>query len=307
MELKEARYILAIARHQSIGKAAESLYISQPSLSKYLKNLEERLGAPLFSRHENRYYPTYMGERYLHYAEQIVACGDEWMQEYDDIAHRQRGRLNIAVPIMMGSTLIEPMLAPFHKRYPYVTLNIMEAVNFIAENSLETSSIDLTLYNIHEFPETMDYQILRSEEIVLVLHENHPLAAKAITRPGFRYPWLDLSLLKEENFILLYPDQNTGGISLDLFQEYNINPPVSLHTRNSSMSIHLAMDGVSAAFAPESYFHHENQYTGNRALCFSVGHKPALTTTIAAYRKNRYLPQHARDFLKMIREYCREK
>ena len=49
MELKEARYILAIARHQSIGKAAESLYISQPSLSKYLKNLEERLGAPLFS------------------------------------------------------------------------------------------------------------------------------------------------------------------------------------------------------------------------------------------------------------------
>ena len=160
MELKEARYILAIARHQSIGKAAESLYISQ---------------------------------RYLHYAEQIVACGDEWMQEYDDIAHRQRGRLNIAVPIMMGSTLIEPMLAPFHKRYPYVTLNIMEAVNFIAENSLETSSIDLTLYNIHEFPETMDYQILRSEEIVLVLHENHPLAAKAITRPGFRYPWLDLS------------------------------------------------------------------------------------------------------------------
>ena len=55
MELKEARYILAIARHQSIGKAAESLYISQPSLSKYLKNLEERLGAPLFSRHENRH------------------------------------------------------------------------------------------------------------------------------------------------------------------------------------------------------------------------------------------------------------
>ena len=82
MELKEARYILAIARHQSIGKAAESLYISQPSLSKYLKNLEERLGAPLFSRHENRYYPTYMGERYLHYAEQIVACGDAGIRRY---------------------------------------------------------------------------------------------------------------------------------------------------------------------------------------------------------------------------------
>lgn len=101
MELKEARYILAIAKHQSIGKAAESLYISQPSLSKYLKNLEERLGAPLFDRRENHYYPTYMGERYLYYAERIAAFGDQWSQEFDDIAHQEKGRLNIAAPIMM--------------------------------------------------------------------------------------------------------------------------------------------------------------------------------------------------------------
>lgn len=53
MELKEARYILAIARQGSIGKAAESLFISQPSLSKYLKNLENQLGGPLFYRRDN--------------------------------------------------------------------------------------------------------------------------------------------------------------------------------------------------------------------------------------------------------------
>ena len=50
MELKEARYILAIARHKSISKAAEALFISQPSLSKYLKNLEQQLGTRLFDR-----------------------------------------------------------------------------------------------------------------------------------------------------------------------------------------------------------------------------------------------------------------
>ena len=58
MELKEARYILAIARQGSIGKAAESLFISQPSLSKYLKNLENQLGGPLFYRRDNCYTPT---------------------------------------------------------------------------------------------------------------------------------------------------------------------------------------------------------------------------------------------------------
>lgn len=69
MELKEARYILAIARHKSISKAAEALFISQPSLSKYLKNLEQQLGTRLFDRIGNGYFPTYVGERYLHYAE----------------------------------------------------------------------------------------------------------------------------------------------------------------------------------------------------------------------------------------------
>ena len=55
-------------------------------VSKYLKNLEERLGAPLFDRRENHYYTTYMGERYLYYAERIAAFGDQWSQEFDDIA-----------------------------------------------------------------------------------------------------------------------------------------------------------------------------------------------------------------------------
>ena len=58
MELKEARYILAIARHKSISKAAEALFISQPSLSKYLKNLEQQLGTRLFDRIGNGYFPT---------------------------------------------------------------------------------------------------------------------------------------------------------------------------------------------------------------------------------------------------------
>ena len=303
MELKEARYILAIAKHQSIGKAAESLYISQPSLSKYLKNLEERLGAPLFDRRENHYYPTYMGERYLYYAERIAAFGDQWSQEFDDIAHQEKGRLNIAAPIMMGTTLIEPSLMGFHKRYPYVTLNIMEAINFVAENSLEDNSIDLTIYNVHKFTENMDYQILREEEIVLVLNKNHPLCEKAQPKEGFRHPWLDLKMLEKENFILLYPDQNTGGIAQSLFKEYSMEPTVLLHTRNSAMSIRLAIQGLGAAFAPESYFREESRFFPE-GCCFSIGQKPVLTTTIVAYQKKKYLSQHARDYVEILKEYA---
>ena len=202
MDLKEARYILAIAHYKSIGKAAKALFISQPSLSKYLKNLEQQLGSPLFSRLEQGYIPTYMGERYLYYAEQIAAFGQEWDQEYEDITRRAHGRLNIAIPIMLGSTLLQPTLMEFHRRYPHVTINIMEEVSFVAEQTLKNTSIDLTIYNVHTFPKLLDYQVIRTEEIVLILPEGHPLEKEAEKKEGFSHPWLDLKKLSQENFIL---------------------------------------------------------------------------------------------------------
>lgn len=307
MDLKEARYILAIAQYKSIGKAAEALFISQPSLSKYLKNMEQQLGTPLFSRIGNAYFPTYTGERYLHYAEKIAMLGAEWTQEYEDISHKEHGRLNIAIPIMLGNTILQPTLMEFHRRYPYVTINIMEEVNFVAEQTLKNHQIDLTFYNVHEFPKLLDYQVIRKEEMVLILSEHHPLVSKAVQKPGFTYPWMDLRLLKHENFILLYPDQNTGGIAQNLFSAMQISPPVLLHTRNSRMSIHLAMDGMGAALAPASYFHFLEKERPDHPRCFSIGDTPVVTITIVAYQPNRYLPQHARDYITMIREYCQNK
>lgn len=304
MELKEARYILAIATHKSISKAAESLYISQPSLSKYLKNLELLLGIRLFDRMGNEYTPTYPGERYLHYARKIVNDGLEWEKEFDDIVHRDYGRLNIAIPIMLSNSIIGPTLIDFHRRFPHVTINMMEEVNFVAEHTLDNHTVDLTFYNVREFPKELHYRILGTEEMVLVLSSANPLVKKAVKREGFCYPWIDLRLLDKEDFILLYADQNTGGMALELFEQYQMQPNILMHTRNSEMSIRLAMEGMGAAFAPESYFHYMIKREQSGAVCLSVGEKRIENTLIAAYRKNRYLPQYARTYLNMIQNYC---
>lgn len=306
MELKEARYILAIAEHKSISKASESLFISQPSLSKYLKNLETQLGTCLFNRLGSRYVPTYLGERYLNYARQIVAAGSGWSREFDDIMHRDFGRLNIAVPIMLGNSVIGPTLVEFHRRYPHVHINLMEEVNFVAEHTLDDYTVDLTFYHVQDFPANLDYQILGTEETVVILPAGHPLACRAEEKEGFGYPWLDLSLFSEEDFILLYPDQNTGRIALSLFSEYQMTPKVLMHTRNSAMSISLAIQGVGIAFAPESYYRHVKAREQTKSACYSVGRTKTESTFIAAFRKERYLPQYARDYLSMITRHCKK-
>ncbi len=52
----------------------------------------------------------------------------------------------------------------FHRRYPHVTINIMEEVSFVAEQTLKNTSIDLTIYNVHTFPKLLDYQVIRTEK-----------------------------------------------------------------------------------------------------------------------------------------------
>ena len=267
--------------------------------------MEQQLGTRLFDRIGNGYFPTYVGERYLHYAEKIVEYGLEWDTELDDIMHQNHGRLNIAIPIMLGNSIIGPTLPRFHKQFPHVTVNMMEEVNFVAEHTLNDHTVDLTFYNVHEYPRDLDYQILGKEEMVLVLSASSPAASKAVEREGFKYPWLDLRLLAEEDFILLYPDQNTGGIALKLFSEYGMEPHILMHTRNSEMSIRLAMEGMGAAFAPESYYHYLKKQSSSPCACFSIGNEKIENTLIAAYQKNRYLPQYARVYLDMIREYCK--
>ena len=72
MDFRDLSYVLAIAKYQNITKAAETLYVGQPALSKFLKSLEADIGQPLFRKLGNKYVLTYAGERYVEKASQIL-------------------------------------------------------------------------------------------------------------------------------------------------------------------------------------------------------------------------------------------
>lgn len=78
MNIHELNYVLCIAKHQNLTKAARELFISQPTLSKHLKKLERELGMKLFARIDNCYIPTYAGSRYLKYAAGMLALKQDW-------------------------------------------------------------------------------------------------------------------------------------------------------------------------------------------------------------------------------------
>ena len=85
MNIHELNYVLCIAKHQNMTKAAQELFISQPTLSKHLGKLERELGIKLFSRVDNCYIPTYAGRRYMEYASGVLELTHDWEKELADL------------------------------------------------------------------------------------------------------------------------------------------------------------------------------------------------------------------------------
>lgn len=91
MDFKDLSYVIAIAKTQNITKAADMLYVTQPTLTKFLQNLEREMGQKLFKKLGNRFVLTYAGERYVAKATEILNLKKELDQEMGDIIRQNAG------------------------------------------------------------------------------------------------------------------------------------------------------------------------------------------------------------------------
>ncbi len=300
MHFQELNYILCIAKHQNLTKAAQELYISQPTLTKYLQRLEREVGGKLFVRSGNSYTATYLGRRYLEYARKILTVDQDWKKELQDLTSYNEGELNIAFPLMRSSFMVPQIMETFHRQYPGIRVNLMEETYAIQEKLLLDDQLDFAIFNEAKPHPKLEYETLLKEEVLLVMPRGHPLAALGEKKSGREYPWIDLRLLGQEPFILHFPEQTTGQIALELFEKYGICPDVPIRTRNTVTCVKLCQKGMGLCFIPETYL--KNIELRQPPLCFSVGREGAFSTLTIAYRKGAYLPAYARDFIRIARE-----
>ena len=300
MEYTNLEYFIAIAEHHNLTRAAEALYISQPTLTKYLHKLEEELGGKVFRRNGYQYDLTFLGQRYLDYAKKVLALDQDWKKELSDMRSYYKGELNIALPPMRSTSLIPQLLPRFHELYPGVCINFFEYGHSIQDKLISDTNLDFAiLSNWQEHPK-LNYEHLCNEEI---LRTAHPLASKAILQNACRYPWLDLSLFADTPFILHFPDQNTGRSAQRLFDQYGLQPPVPFRTRNNQTCIQLASQGLGVTIAPEGYVKYASSFWPVDA--FSVGNPPLQNDLVIAYRQNSYLSTYAQGFIALAKEIFR--
>lgn len=302
MNLNELNYILCIAKHQNLTKAARELYISQPTLSKFLQKTERELDTKLFHRIDNGYVPTPIGRQYLNYAKKMLDLQNDWEKELMDLKEMNTGELNIAFPLMRSSCLIPKVLPLFHEKHPGIRLNFLEETYAIQEKLLLDDTVDFAIFSESSPHPRLCYEEIGKEEILLVCSHYHPLGKEGVLLPGRPHPYIPLEVFEKESFILHFPEQTTGKIARNLLSDHGISPEILFQTRNTQAAIESAALGVGVCFAPETYISHTA--FAHPPQCFSVVKEGIYSPVILAYRKGMYLTSYARDFIDLVGNMC---
>lgn len=179
--LQQLRILKAVAAEKSFTKAAETLFISQPSLSKQIKILENRLGIILLNRENNKLSLTESGKVFLHYSERILALCEESCRALNDIKNGDRGNLTVGASQTIGTYLMPRVLAIFAQHYPQINIKVqVDSTRVIAKKVLN-HEIDIAVVGgdvPEELKKNLEIEKFVEDELILIIPKSHPFALK---------------------------------------------------------------------------------------------------------------------------------
>lgn len=185
-DTRHLKLIVAVSEERSVTRAGERLHLTQSALSHQLRDIEERLGTPLFSRVNKRMILTQAGERLLQSAHQVL---DELKRAEDDIAQiaaGDHGALRISTECYTCYHWLPEMMKEFNRKFPKVEVKIMlEATRHPIEALLD-GKLDFAIVSTTERDKRLVYKPLFQDEMVVIMAPHHPLAARSyITAKDF--------------------------------------------------------------------------------------------------------------------------
>ena len=272
MTERELIYVKTIADEGSISKAAQKLYLSQPSLSHCVQRIEESLGAKLFTRSPTGLTLTYVGERYYSVATEILHIYSDFQQEVGEMKSLRSGRITVGMATYLASRHLD--FAVMH--------------SFANSTQQEKSSIAF-------------YPISRSP-FVLAAPVGSGLDRYACPDPESPYPVLDLAHVKDWPFVLVSPGRRIRQISDHILWQAGITPQVVLTTVSYETAHRLACRGLGLTFIPLQYKEifqgpYPGEYYSIDAAC-----SPYWDLCVAVARDS-YISNAAQVFIHLLNDY----
>lgn len=282
-------YILEIVKQKSFSKAAEALYIAQPSLSRYVRNLEKKLNVKLFDRSKNPISLTLEGELVLDYINESIELEENLLKKLDELKSNKFSEIRIGIVPWRIPVFLPKVIPEFTRLNPDINVEVTEEVSSKLEKLLLDDKLDACVINGPEMNEKLEYKDLNSENLILVVPRNSKVAKDNYDFKDEKYinDFIDIKTLEIEKFILLKEDYRLGAISRAIFKIHGINPRNITYVSNLSSALSMASVGLGLTFIPESGVDRQ-QKNLETPLYFSIGTPNFSFPLIIAYKPEKY-------------------
>ena len=247
--LQQLRILKAVANEKNFTKAAEVLYLSQPSLSKQIKILEKNLDTLLINRERNKISLTENGKVLLQYSERILALCEESCRALIDLKNGDRGNLTVGASQTIGTYLMPRILALFAQNYPQIDLKVqVNSTRLIAKNILNRE-IDIAVVGgeiSDDLQKKLTIEPFVYDELSLILSNSHPFAKKGKINKEDLY-YLNFITLNSNSTIKKFIDNILTQNQIETKQLKTILQLNSIESIKTAVSL-----GLGAAFVSSS-------------------------------------------------------
>ncbi len=289
MDLRTLRAFVEVVRQGGFSQAAKTIFVTQPTVSKAVRQLEDELGLPLLDRNGHRSAPSPAGEVVYRHANRMLALREELLAELQDLADLRRGTLRIGLPLIGSSMLFAPLFAIYRHRYPGIDIRLTEHGSLQLEDILRAGGIELGA-SLLPVSDEFEWQPVRSEPLVVLMPANHALARRAAVR---------LDDLRSEPLVLLESGFALNRIILQACARHGFEPTVAARSGQMDFMIALVAAGLGLAFLPRMVVEARPQ----AGLAHVLLDEPDIRWDLATvWRRDAYLSRAARAWLDLVRE-----
>lgn len=306
------KYVYEVYKERSFTKAAQNLYISQPSLSARIKKIEEIIGKPLFDRSTTPLQLTEVGKVYIEAAEEITQIEQRVENYINDLAGLKTGNLAVGASTLFAAYVVPSLITQFNQKFPDVHIQLIEGNTAELEEMLGSNALDFVIDNYHYDSILYNKELYCEENILLAVPKHfavneelgmYQLSYKNIKNKNYlsrKYPAVPLERFADLPFIMLTQGNDTRTRGDRLCRNVGFKPNIVLEFNQQSTAYMASSTQLGATFISDILV--SQLPTFENLVYYKLDGEEAKRKVFFYYKTHKYKTRVMEEFIRMMHE-----
>ena len=306
------KYVYEVYKERSFTKAAQNLYISQPSLSARIKKIEEIIGEPLFDRSTTPLQLTEVGKVYIEAAEEITQIEQRVENYINDLAGLKTGNLAVGESTLFAAYVVPSLITQFNQKFPDVHIQLIEGNTAELEEMLGSNALDFVIDNYHYDSILYNKELYCEENILLAVPKHfsvneelkeYQLSYENIKSKKYlsrKYPAVPLGRFADLPFIMLTQGNDTRTRGDRLCRNVGFKPNIVLEFNQQSTAYMASSTQLGATFISDILV--SQLPTFENLVYYKLDGEEAKRKVFFYYKTHKYKTRVMEEFIRMMHE-----